>query len=280
MGIVQKVDLVCPICQKILNEPVQLPCFCTICNAHLTDQTVSKEGFIKCVTCKEDFDVANSRCKENKLAKILLEGDGHLTEPEKAAKLNILNTFERIMAMQNQLRNTNDQGLIELNCFEHFGEIKRKLDIQREVLKAQVDDLSQCETRKTERNDKFFRQKLAELREMRDFNMSNQRHILDDEFRNVNLDITHVVRLKEESQSILALLKTKMAELNQLTNQIRACRFEANSKPVVKSTYGQMKFREYKVYLLSTSDDMTIKVWDLDTHESKQIYDIYRNTLY
>ena len=82
MEIVNKSDLICPICNKLLSEPIQLPCFCTICHAHLTDKYV-KDGVITCVTCSEEFLVDRVRYKVNKLAKILLESDEDVAEKTK-----------------------------------------------------------------------------------------------------------------------------------------------------------------------------------------------------
>ena len=48
----KKTDFLCLICKNILNDPIQVPCYCTICQRHLKDASVNP-GLIKCETCIE-----------------------------------------------------------------------------------------------------------------------------------------------------------------------------------------------------------------------------------
>ena len=82
---VSKSDLKCQLCSKILKDPVNLPCYCTICHAHLTDGS-AKDGRITCVECKDTFVVKDIQLKVNKHAKFILDNEAHLSPEEKAAK--------------------------------------------------------------------------------------------------------------------------------------------------------------------------------------------------
>ena len=59
----KKTDFACLICNKILNDHIQLPCYCTICHKHLKDGSV-KDGQIKCATCKKDFMVKDMEIRD------------------------------------------------------------------------------------------------------------------------------------------------------------------------------------------------------------------------
>ena len=81
MNKLNKADFVCLICNKILNDPIDLPCDCgnsTICKKHLKDNSV-KDGSIKCETCKEHFLVKDIKIKVNKFAKLFLDSEHHLS---------------------------------------------------------------------------------------------------------------------------------------------------------------------------------------------------------
>jgi DNA-directed RNA polymerase subunit M/transcription elongation factor TFIIS len=85
MRSLNKLDFMCQICKKILTDPIHLPCFCTICNEHLSDKSV-KDGLIKCEPCGDDFRVKDIKVKENKILKKVLAAERSFGNQEKEAK--------------------------------------------------------------------------------------------------------------------------------------------------------------------------------------------------
>ena len=55
-----KENLICNICNKILDDPVFLQCHCYVCNEHMS----SKINTIKCLNCNEEFP-KSKRFKSN-----------------------------------------------------------------------------------------------------------------------------------------------------------------------------------------------------------------------
>ena len=88
MDNLKKTDFQCLICNKILNDPIDLPCNCTIFHKHLKDDSV-KNGLIKCGTCNEEFLVKDLKIKVNKIAKLFLDSEQHLGNEEKQLKSEV-----------------------------------------------------------------------------------------------------------------------------------------------------------------------------------------------
>jgi hypothetical protein len=63
-----KLDFQCSYCNKILKNPIQLPCICvTFCAEHLKDSNVLKDKCIKCNRCNEVFPLNKSDFKSNEI---------------------------------------------------------------------------------------------------------------------------------------------------------------------------------------------------------------------
>ena len=63
-----KLDFQCSYCNKILKNPIHLPCICvTFCAEHLQDSNVLKEKCIKCNKCKEVFPLNENEFKSNEI---------------------------------------------------------------------------------------------------------------------------------------------------------------------------------------------------------------------
>ena len=80
-------DFKCAYCNKILQEPIILPCGDTICKHHLQEEVILKSKSFECATCKQEFFLDTLECKSNKIFKVLLEKEGHLSDGEIVIKL-------------------------------------------------------------------------------------------------------------------------------------------------------------------------------------------------
>ena len=128
MNKLNKADFVCLICNNILHDPIDLPCDCgncTICKKHLKDNSV-KDGSIRCETCKEQFLIKDIKIKVNKFAKIVLDSEQHLSNEEIHVKSEINNLLNTLHQLNEEF--TQNREKVELNCHEHFSELKRQID--------------------------------------------------------------------------------------------------------------------------------------------------------
>ena len=130
-----KSKLQCQICGKILNDPVHLPCYCTICQVHLTDSSV-KYGLIKCEPCGEKFVVKGMQLKTNKYAQFILDSDGYLSPEEKSVKLE----------MQKLLKNFSNSTI-------NFNKIRLHLNSARTIISPKLSAKLICRERSRETRD-------------------------------------------------------------------------------------------------------------------------------
>ena len=260
---VNKSEVQCQLCSKILKNPVNLPCQCTICHAHLTDGSV-KDGLIACVPCGENFVVKSIQLKENKYAKLILDADGHLNPEEKAVKSEIQRLFNEFLNIYEQLQQ--EHAAFELSSFDHFAEIKRQIDIQREKLKEKIDEISLTMIRKVEQHAIFYKEKLEENRCFKEFNAETETKHFEDQFRQVDLSIESVQQLQTKYEANVKALQDSMNELQFLSKQMNKCSFLAE-KDLDTSSFGALNLMNLSRYLASSSKDNTIKLWDFETKE-------------
>ena len=261
MDKITKKELSCQICNKILKEPVHLPCHCTICQAHLTDDSV-QDGLITCEPCGDEFVAKNIQIKANKLATLHLNAEHHLSDEEKMLKNDIDNLIAEFQQLYDQLKREKTQ--LGINCHEHFVEIRRQIDIHREELKEKIDQIALEMIEKTKEQEEVFKQKLNEAQCGNEFNVGNERERLEEEFRNLNLDLEHVTLLKQSQEANVSSLKTKLDDLKFIDGCMKECGFESN-KEVFKSTFGNLNLSNWRRYLVSGSKDNTVKVWHLES---------------
>ena len=108
-------------CNKVLKDPVNLPCQCTICQVHLKS---AKDGLISCEVCEKEFVVKNIECKVNKLAKKALDAEYYLSTEEKELKRDIHDMLLAFQQLRDQL--SQEQNTFELQSHNLFAEILMK----------------------------------------------------------------------------------------------------------------------------------------------------------
>ena len=253
----------CQLCNKILKDPVHLPCYCTICHAHLTDGS-AKDGRITCVECKDTFVVKDMELKVSKWAKRILDVEGHLTLEEKSAKNEKHQLLNEFQLFYDQLQQ--EQTLFEVSSHDHFAEIKREIDLQREQLKEKIDEIYLSMIKQVEKHETIFKQKLEKTRCFNEFNAEREKENFQDEFRKVDLTIERAQQLKSKYEANVKALQEKMTNLKFVSKKMEKCSFVAK-KDFDISSFGTLNLRSLNRYLASCSDDKTIKLWDLETKE-------------
>ena len=258
----KKAELLCNICGNILKDPINLPCFCMICHKHLKDDTV-KNGLIKCLPCNDEFLATNIKVKFNRLAKINLEAEDYLSPDEKQTKREINDLLAQFQELCSRFRKEQDN--CELNSHKKFAEIKRCIDIQREELKVKIDEFALAMIKQIEDYEVTFKQKLTATRNFKDFKLEEEKESLEAEFRKLELNIEHAKQLKTENEAKVQDLQLRIDEFKRTNTQIQACSFKP-VEIVPKSVFGSLTLKKH-TNLVSSSDDNTIKIWDLDSNE-------------
>ena len=198
MTIISKSDLQCQICKKILKYPVHLPCHCTICHGHLTDGSV-KDGHIKCEQCGDKFVVKDIEFKVNKLAKRILNAEGHLRPEENTVKGEMQELLKQLQQLYDQLQQ--EQAVLEGSSYDHFAEIKRLIDLQRENLKDKFDEISLTMIKQVEHYEALYKEKLNETSYFKEFNAEKDLETFEDEIRKMELSIERVQQLQTKCEA-------------------------------------------------------------------------------
>jgi hypothetical protein len=124
-----KSSLTCSNCLKLYKNPIELPCNHYICNHHLSENNI-----IKCDKCKKDFHVKDNDFKSTDLfLNKLISEQLYLSDEEMSLKMKIEESIKAFFNIYEEIiRNKNN---LDLECHNHFQELRFKIDEHREKLK-------------------------------------------------------------------------------------------------------------------------------------------------
>ena len=129
----QKTDFACGYCNKILKEPIQLPCNALICTDHTKNL---EENVFKCKSCNQEHIVPESGFLKAAKLQDLIDLDAFLTKNEKEHKKSLNSLFEKTCELFDDF----NLKFNELEYFnhEHFAEMERQVELRRERLKYRL----------------------------------------------------------------------------------------------------------------------------------------------
>ena len=134
-----KKSLTCLNCSKIFRDPIELPCKHNICKEHLVEKEVLKQNKIKCFKCKQAFEVNGNEFKSIEFLKQMLNDQIYFNEEEKHLKQKIEESIKHFYEMDENSISSKTQ--LDLDCHNHFQEVRRQLDMHREKLKEKIDGI-------------------------------------------------------------------------------------------------------------------------------------------
>jgi hypothetical protein len=211
-----KSELICTFCSRILSSPIHLPCNCeTICAEHLSEPNVVKGKTLKCKSCNQIFEIEDKEFKPNKLAQNLLSKEIYLIGEEKSLKNSLKESIQSFFSLLFQLEQ--DKSLAILDGYNHFQEIRRKIDLQREELKDQIDKISL---------DMVDRVKAIEAAYKSDFesinykgkdlkNLDEEIKKLNEQFRDPNLLIKSLMEMQTVQKEAVSSMNSMLNEINK-----------------------------------------------------------------
>ena len=135
-----KSHLTCSYCSRIFRDPILLPCGDSICREHLSDRGILKGNKIKCNRCTEEFGVKNNQFKSNEALKHSIESHSYLSNEEKSVKQKLEESIRQFFQFCDEFSQNKSQH--EADIFEHFHEMRFKIDEHREELKKRIDDIA------------------------------------------------------------------------------------------------------------------------------------------
>jgi Fe-S cluster biosynthesis and repair protein YggX len=209
-----KVDFTCLICSKILKSPFSLPCGDTICEEHLKETEVLKNNSIKCKSCEEVFEVKdNEMIRSNTTVQKLIQNERFLSDTEKSKKKSLEDSIENLFQLNEQLQVS--KNIFDLDCYNHFQEIRRKIDVQREELKDQIDKHSLTMIDELKAIEEIYAKRIKEF-QVETYDLEQEKNILNETFRDVNLLISSINQLQDKLDDDVLRLKSNLSEISQL----------------------------------------------------------------
>lgn len=91
-----KSTLTCSYCSKVFKDPIELPCKHNLCKEHLTEKNEDK---IKCVECKQAFEINDNDFKLNTLVKKQLDEHVYLNDEDLSLKTQIEDSIRQFFQM-------------------------------------------------------------------------------------------------------------------------------------------------------------------------------------
>jgi len=206
-----KATLDCDLCNRLLDDPVVMPCDSTICKTHLdkliTNGSNEKSTFI-CEICQEDhlipkkgFMVNNRLQKQLRLElnalKVSPVFDGCMKEIEDAK--------EKVVKIEFLEKNA------ENYIYDYFEDVKRQVDIRREDLKFKIDKYS------------------------------------DEIIKSVELDQMNLIKLSKEANQLTTNIEKSRKNLNELIAQFDTLEFNDKKFEDIKASVGVVNQEFHKI---------------------------------
>ena len=137
--------------------------------------------------------------RENKLAKSLIEKEVYLDAEESSLKKSLKESIETFFTLCEQFQQTKDS--FELDFHNHFQEVRRKIDLQREELKDKIDKVALQMIEQTKKCEAEYLKSLkASLLSSFDHSKSLDKELeeIEELFRNPNLLIQSIKEMQHQ----------------------------------------------------------------------------------
>ena len=205
-----KDELTCKYCNEIYNNPITLTCGDSVCMHHLKELASTSSQKFPCPLCNQenltqDFNV-------NKLITKLLEIELHKFKLEPKYELAFKNFKAEITNLESILKDP------ENYIYEEIAELKRQVDLDRERLKSQIDDLANDLIQQLEAYEASFRAEYKSNVDLKHYNdlVESSRKQLAEYERCLCCFSTEVAEREERfnrSEESVKLLVPKIKEL-------------------------------------------------------------------
>ena len=250
-----KTEMICNICKLILKDPVSLPCSSAICSGHLSEPS------IRCLECEKEFEVPQNGFPPNKMASNILAKELCLSDEEKTIKTSIQKLIQQLEHLPEELKR--EKSDLERISFDHFSELRRQIDVQREELKNKIDEIALKMIDRVNQKEKAYNKKIEEsfLNSPR-IDIEQSKHILANEFRKPNLLVEKVKQMQNEQQQKVNEFQRRIKEISSLCGEIESLVFES-SQSFQDESFGLLKSK----LLIACALDNKIQIWNLASNE-------------
>ena len=220
-----KLNLTCSYCSKIFKEPIELPCEDLICKEHLNAREAVQKNQIKCSTCSQEFQVKGNDFKSNKFVQKQLNDQVFLNGKEISLKQKIEESCRVFYQMYDTF--SLNMNKLNLDCHNHFQEIRFQLDEHREQLKVKIDDIYIEMIDKTKEFEAKYLKNLneelnASLKQFEFKSLDKDLKEVEETFRNPNLWINTIEEMNLKQQEAIAIIQSNLNIMSGVNEDLKA----------------------------------------------------------
>jgi hypothetical protein len=240
-----KSSLTCSYCSKIFKNPVELPCKHNVCKDHLTEKDVQKLNKIKCVQCKQEYQVKDNEFKSVEFLKKLFDDQHYLSDEEISLKQKIEESIRVFYQLYEEylLGKTS----LDLNCHNHFQELRFQIDEHREELKVKIDEVALEMIDKTKQLESKYLMSLNAISVETNKTLELEIKETEEAFRNPTILIESIKEMQSKQKDALEMIKVKLDKLRQANDHLKESnQFKANLS-FSQDSFGSLTLNEYPI---------------------------------
>ena len=222
----------CSICSRINKDRVELSC----------GEFVYKEqqqNKIKCQTCRQQFEVVKENEFELK----------HFAKKFLNKKLDLKQKLEESIQLFYQMCDefTLNRNGLDLDCYDHFQEMRFQLDQHREELKEKIDDIYMQMIDKTKEFEAKYSKSFNVIIES-SFNFKSA----NDELKEIekmiqssNLSIESIQEMQHKQDDAIETLRLTLYEMDKVKEHLKKSNLFKSKSSFDKEAFGQLFLNEY-----------------------------------
>ena len=248
---------ICNICKLVLSsKPISLPCSSIVCNEHLQDGT-AKDGLIRCLKCDQEFVVPQNGFPLHEMTSNMLKNDEHLNNVEKTLKQAIQELTLKLDQLLDEFKRKHSD--LERKSFDHFSEIRRQINIQREELKVKIDEIAVKLIGQVNEKEKAhnLKAKNSFLEAITAVDIEKDRKRIVNGFRQPNMLITDITHFQYVQERKIKEVQSRISEIDSSKNETHSLVFK-KGRTFLEESFGILKINEFMAYSLNKE----IVIWD------------------
>ena len=272
-------------CNKYFEEPIILSCGTSVCKSHvddILDVKNVKNGKYNCKICNGSHEVPLDNFIINRDLNKFFQDDSHLPDKQKKVKDLYVEFEATVNSLKKMLENPSNY------LHDYTSELKRQVDLQREELKAKIDEMALDIISKIDNLYEECKKDIDKFEKIDIIQFDNDLLNYKDYHRLAYIDDKALKRVVDELNDLTNESKRSLENLEKKLLKRRKCKFEKRSTGFLNSDFGIFTYEEeikleeiltlnghhddvYSVIslesnkLISCSKDKTIKIWNLET---------------
>jgi hypothetical protein len=180
------------------------------------ERDVVKENRIKCNKCNEEFQIKDNDFKSNESLKKLLESHSYLSDEEMSFKQKLEESIHKFFEFYDEFQQNRTK--LDMDIFEHFHEMRFRIDEHREELKKRIDEIALAMIDQTKKYEALYLKNIKEHFSSYDDGKSLQIKLteMEDIFRNPHILLESIKDMQQQQEQSLKDIQSKLNEMNRV----------------------------------------------------------------